>query len=121
MTVKECYEKMGANYDEVFSRLRTDERIEKFLVKVANDGSFALLCSSLAEHNMEDAFRAAHTLKGVCMNLSLTTLMHSAETITEALRGRSEYGADLEPLLASVKENYEMTVACIRELESGAV
>ena len=53
MTVRECYEAMGANYDEVFSRLRSDERIVRFLIKVAEDGSYALLCRSLEEKYME--------------------------------------------------------------------
>ena len=34
MNVRECYAAMGGNYDEVFSRLRTDERITKFLFRV---------------------------------------------------------------------------------------
>ena len=37
MTVKQCYEAMEANYEEVESRLRTEERIKKFLLKVLND------------------------------------------------------------------------------------
>ncbi len=43
MTVKECYEQMGGNYDDVMSRLRTDERVIKFLGKVVSDTSFELL------------------------------------------------------------------------------
>ena len=31
MTVKECYEAMGADYDDVMGRLRKDERVQKFL------------------------------------------------------------------------------------------
>ena len=47
MTVKECYALIGADYDNVLSRLRTDERITKFLFKVAEDKSYELLCESL--------------------------------------------------------------------------
>ncbi|MDE6398974.1 MAG: Hpt domain-containing protein [Clostridiales bacterium] len=117
MTVQECYEQMGGDYADVMSRLRTDERILRFLGKVADDGSFALLCSSLQAHTMEEAFRAAHTLKGICMNLSLTKLYTSANALTEALRGRAQYGDDLPPLLDAVKADYENTVACIRALQ----
>ena len=116
MTVKECYEKMGANYEEVFSRLRTDERIEKFLNKVLADGSYALLCDSLAKRDMPEAFRAAHTLKGVCMNLSLTKLYASSEKLTENLRGREEYGDDIKPMLDAVSADYELTMNAIKEL-----
>lgn len=117
MTVKECYEAMGANYDDVMSRLRTDERVAKFLTRVAEDKSYELLLTSIAEHNVEEAFRAAHTLKGVCMNLSLTALFTSAEQLTEALRGKTEFGGEVMPLLEKVKEDYALTVECIRKLQ----
>ncbi len=52
MTVKECYDAMGADYEDVAGRLRTDERIRKFVLKVLNDSSYALLCSSLEERNI---------------------------------------------------------------------
>ena len=42
MTVKECYDAMGADYEDVFARLRKDERIQKFLLKVMNDKSYDL-------------------------------------------------------------------------------
>ena len=86
MTIKECYDAFGGNYDEVVSRLRTDERVEKFLLRVADDGSYKLLCESIATGNADEAFRAAHTLKGVCMNLSITRLAESASALTEVLR-----------------------------------
>ena len=117
MTVKECYDAMGADYVDVFGRLRKDERIQKFLMKVLNDQSFALLCNSLEARDMAEAFRAAHTLKGVCQNLSLTRLYESASEMSELLRNRQEYGEDLEPILARVREDYEVTVSCIRGLQ----
>lgn len=116
MTVKECYAAMGGDYEDVVSRLRTDERIVKFLGKVVSDPSYNLLIESLAAKNMEEAFRAAHTMKGVCMNLSLTKLFTSANRLTEALRGRTEYGDDIEPLLTALKEDYESTMACIKTI-----
>ena len=116
MTVKECYDAVGGDYNDVMGRLRTDERVIRFLGKVADDQSFHLLETSLSERNMEEAFRAAHTIKGVCMNLSLTRLYVSSEKLTEALRGRKEYGDDLIPLFEEVKKDYTHTVECIRAL-----
>ena len=43
MTVKECYEVMKGDYDDVISRLRTDDRVKKFLLKVLDDTSFSTL------------------------------------------------------------------------------
>lgn len=117
MNVKECYEAFGGDYQDVISRLRTDERVARFLEKVKNDGSFALLCESVEKRNMAEAFRAAHTLKGVCMNLSLTRLYTSSSNLTELLRGREEYSEEIEPLLARVKQDYAHTVHCIEQLQ----
>lgn len=116
MTVQECYEAFGGNYAECFSRLRSDERIAKFLGKVPNDGSYKLLIDSLEQRNLAEAFRAAHTLKGVCMNLSLTRLYESSVKLTELLRNRTEYGDDIAPLLECVKADYALLVESIGKL-----
>ena len=120
MTVKECYEAMGADYDDVMGRLRKDERVQKFLLKVLDDKSFALLCSSLESRDMAEAFRAAHTMKGVSQNLSLMRLYHAANEMSELLRDRQDYGADIEPVLEKVREDYELTIACIKQLAESA-
>ena len=116
MTVKECYEVMKGDYDDVISRLRTDDRVKKFLLKVLDDTSFSTLCKALEEKNIEEAFRAAHTLKGVCKNLSIDNLAYSASNLTEALRGRKDYGDDIDPLFKKVKKDYALTMACIQML-----
>ena len=116
MTVRECYEAMGANYEDVEASLRTEERIQKFLLRVLNDSSYDLLCTSMEARNMSEAFRAAHTIKGICQNLSLDRLYESSHALAELLRDRQEYGADLEPALEKVKEDYQMTIQCIRQL-----
>lgn len=117
MTIQQCYEAFGGNYQEVISRLRTDERVARFLQKVVDDGSYKLLCDSVVAGNAEEAFRAAHTLKGVCMNLSITRFAESASALTEALREKREITDDLQPLLQKVKEDYELTVNSILQLD----
>lgn len=117
MTVKECYELIGADYEGVMSRLRTEERVKKFLLKVLNDKSYDLLLDSVAGGNIEEAFRAAHTMKGVCQNLSLTPLYESASVLSDVLRDQKEFGDDVGPALAKVKEDYAQMTAHIRALE----
>ena len=85
MTVKECYEAMGGDYEDVMRRLRKDERVEKFLMKVLDDKSFQLLTDSMAARNMDEAFRAAHTLKGICQNLVPATNWRRNSGITESI------------------------------------
>ena len=105
MTVKECYDAMGADYEDVLGRLRKDERIQKFVLKLLNDKSYELLINSMEAGDMNEAFRAAHTLKGVCQNLSITALYHSSAELADRLRDGKEYGEDVEPLLDQVKKD----------------
>ena len=51
MTVKECYEQMGADYEGVLGRLRSEVLIKKFAKKFLDDGSFRSLKDNLVQKN----------------------------------------------------------------------
>ena len=121
MTVKECYEVMKGDYDDVISRLRTDDRVKKFLLKVLDDTSFSTLCKALEEKNIEEAFRAAHTIKGICGNLSLSKMGKSASALTESLRGKTEFSEEALALYAQVKADFNMSAECIAQIPSPQV
>ena len=53
------------------------------------DGNFEKLSSALAAQNMQEAFEAAHALKGAVGNLALTPLYTPICELTERLRGAS--------------------------------
>lgn len=113
MTLKECYEVMGADYNEVISRLRSERMVQKFCLKFLDDPSYGLLTDSMESGNYEEAFRAAHTIKGVCQNLAFTSLSKSSSALTEALR--SGPTPEAPGLLEQVKQDYQRTVTAIRE------
>ena len=115
MTVKECYEMMGADYDDVFGRLRKDERIKKFATKFLDDQSYTLLFDSLEQKNYDEAFRASHTIKGICQNLGFKKLYESSHELTELLRGGQHDGFD--NLLEQLKEDYALTIQAIRQMD----
>ncbi len=116
MTLQECYLALGGNYDDVIGRLRSERLVQKFVLKFPADGSYELLLSSVASGNAEEAFRAAHTIKGMCQNLGFSELAASSSQLTEALRGGDLSGADA--YLPAVKRDYERTVAAIKEFEA---
>jgi HPt (histidine-containing phosphotransfer) domain-containing protein len=115
MTIEECYIKMGANYQDVIKRLPSVSMIEKFALKFREDTSFQELEKALNDKQVEIAFRAAHTLKGVCQNLGFDNLYKASFDITEKLRGRDTEGC--EELLAKVEEQYNNTVDAIHMME----
>ncbi len=116
MTVQECYERIGGDYESVFGRFRKEERIKKFVFRFPGDKSFGTLCTSIESGNTEEAFRAAHTLKGVSQNLSFDRLFKSSHEITEALRAENMEAVDA--LLPQVREDYELTVSAIQALQA---
>lgn len=71
---------MGADYNEVFRRLYNEAMIRKFVLLFPKDDSFHNLEAALKEQNVKEAFRAAHTLKGVCQNLGFSNLYAPAVT-----------------------------------------
>ena len=115
MTLQECYAAMGGNYEDVIGRLRSERLVQKFVLKFLTDGSFDLLCRSMEEKNYEEAFRAAHTIKGVCQNLSITRLQDSSSRLCESLRGG--YTPEADALARETAADYQETVAAIRAFQ----
>lgn len=115
MNIKTFYATIGGNYAEILNRFMTDERILKFVKRFPSDGSFSLLKSSLAEKNVEEAFRAAHTLKGVAQNLSFTAMFQKVEPLTNILRGGS---LEVGTLPDEVEELYNIIINSISQLDN---
>ena len=116
MTVKQCYEQIGAEYDDTLKRFGNEAFVRKFALVFLDDPGFAKLKESIEENDGEEAFRAAHTLKGVCLNLGFTRLYQSSAELTEKLRGqKSTDGCD--ELFKSVSDNYYETVNAIKQID----
>ena len=92
MTIQECYAQMGADYNEVFRRLYNEAMIRKFVRLFPKDDSFHNLEAALKEQNVKEAFRAAHTLKGVCQNLGFSNLYAPAGVSFRTSRSGSASG-----------------------------
>lgn len=119
MTMQECYQEFGGNYAEVSTRLPSPKLIERFALRFLDDPSFGELCQNMAAGNREEAFRAAHTLKGVCANLSFTQLRESSDHLTELLRPMNDtIPAGAEALLADVRRDYQATVDALRRYQA---
>lgn len=116
MDLKEFYDKVGGNYDAIMGRLMKEDRIKKYVYKFLDDTTFDTLCKSMEEDNIEEAFRAAHTIKGLCQNLDLLTLFQSSHDMAEALRNGKTDNAD--SILEQVKKDYELTLSAIKELKA---
>ena len=108
MTIKECYEKMGADYANIYGRLGDADMIEYLALKFTKDTNMQKLVDALARQNYEEAFMAIHTLKGVVLNLGLSQLEPAVVALTEEMRG-GKAPKSLE-LLESMKDIYARTM-----------
>lgn len=112
MTLQECYETLGASYDDVLERMPRAAMAEKFLIKFLDDPNYVDLTQAMRTNDFDRAFVAVHTLKGVCLNLGLSNLWQKASDLTEKLRYRDP---DPWPEYEALQQEYQKTIAVIRQ------
>lgn len=109
--IETLYQMAGGDYAGVIGRLRTNERVAKFITMFADDPSYSNLITNMDEQDWEEAFRAAHTLKGISRDMGFIDLSEYASDITEALRGNDHERA--KELLPPVQEEYQRVADAI--------
>ena len=115
MKIEECYAQMGADYTAVLGRLQSAALIQKFMLLFPKDPTYQELKQAIADQNGEDAFRAAHTLKGICLNLGFDNLFAPSQELTEKLRGATTIEGTDE-LFAAVEKEYDRTCGALRKI-----
>lgn len=115
MTIQECYQKLGGDFLQVQKRLPSANLVKRFITKFLDDRSFSDLCQAMQDGQREEAFRAAHTLKGVSANLGFDRLSESAGRLTELLRPETDTISEgCALLLEEVERDYALTVSAIQ-------
>ena len=89
--LKDFYAAIGSDYDEVLSRLPSEEILAKFLPKFPADPTYDALKEAQEKRDIAAAFLAAHTLKGVSASLGLQRLAEAASALTEQLRPQKAF------------------------------
>lgn len=115
MDIKECYTLIGGDYNDVFSRLSSEKLITKIVKKNIDDTSFNDLKEGLETKNLELAFRGAHTLKGVCLNLGFKQMTAEAIELTEILRSGTFEGTS--ELFEKLSQAHNRTIEEIKKLD----
>lgn len=86
MTLREFYEKAGGDYEDVCSRLGSEEVVRSIVKMLLTDRHYERCKQALMTGDADAAFCSAHALKGICMNLDLRRLQEKAADLTEVLR-----------------------------------
>lgn len=112
MTVKDFYDLTGGGYDVMISKFKSDATITSFLKIFKRDKSYAELTEKLEADDMRGAFAAAHTLKGVTLNLNLEGMINPVVAVVEALRAGNLSGAKGKfPALKAAYEKVNVTLS----------
>ena len=111
--IREKLIETGVDVDEAMERFMGHyPLLEKFLKRFHEDENYNKLCKSIAENNVEEAFRSAHTLKGVCANMSMNRLYKVVGEVVEALRDNDLDGA--KRLMPDLTNDYKKVIADLK-------
>ena len=104
----------GIDVEAALARMMGSEALlARLLKKFLDDANCEKLHSAIAAGDREAALAAAHTLKGVCGNLSMTALFDLLTHQVTAFRADDWEGA--VALLEQIDQAYARVTAAIRE------
>lgn len=102
----------GANTAEGLARCMNNEAFYLRMVgMVLADKNFDKLKTAIEAGDARAAFEAAHTLKGVIGNVSLTPMYGPVCTLTEELRSSDEIPAEAAEMVGQILEKREQALA----------
>lgn len=84
---KEQLKNAGVDVETGLKRFMNNESLYmKFLTKFLSEPTYEKLRDCIQDEDYQEAFRQAHTLKGVSANLSMTLLTEKVSELVELLR-----------------------------------
>lgn len=105
----------GLDVEKTLERFMGNEELYiNFLKKFLKDHNYAGLKESLECGDCSNAFRFAHTLKGLAANLGLECILEPLVPVVEALR--QEHMDNLEASVKKLDENYLSVTQVIESL-----
>lgn len=113
---KQALLEAGIAVEDALERCMGNEMLlERLLDKFTEDKTYAELLQAMTEKKQDQAVHAAHTLKGVCGNLSMERLYHLLEKQVEVLRQNDWDSA--EDLMPAITQAYQALVLVTNEFK----
>ena len=112
MLTIDALKELGADTKDGMARClnREDFYLRMVRMGLKSDG-FEALANAVKAGNLDAAFEAAHALKGVMANLSLTPISDDVSEITELLRSRTQM--DYGPLVDKILKKRDQFAALL--------
>ena len=119
MDAKKFLAACGGDYEGTMRRLMGNEMLFcRLLPKVFQDENFQKLEDARTRGDLDAAFDAAHTLKGVSGNLGLTSLYEKVCEIVEPLRSKDSE-ADYSALHQAIQQEFLRLGTLSGQIEAG--
>ncbi len=116
MKVIEFYEKIGADYSQMYDRMvQREDLILKFLKRYTIDPTFSKLEEIIKTDDPEEIFKVAHTFKGIVSNLELKPLMDAVHELVELTRSGETDG--VEEIFEKIKKAHYEAIELIETVE----
>ena len=95
-----------------------DELIKRFVLKFKDSNPYPELIDAYRSHDVVRLFEAAHSMKGVVGNLSLSKLYEASSNICEVTRYKNVFNEEeIGPLMQIMVQEYDKTINCLNELQ----
>ena len=108
----DALKELGVNTEDGLKRCMNNESFYFRLIGMGlKDQNFGRLKEAVEAGDMKAAFEAAHALKGVLANLSLTNISDPVSEITELLRAKADM--DYKPLMEKIMAEQEKLTALL--------
>ncbi len=116
---RQIFEEYGADYQNTMTRFMGNEKMYmKFLDMLFKDDNLQKLGDAIASGNIDSAFEAAHTLKGVVGNMGLKPLFDAVCAIVEPLRLKEER-CDYPEMYGVIKNEFQNAERLREQLKGG--
>ncbi len=107
----------GALVEETIARFMGNEKLyEKFMLKFRDDKNYGKLKEHLESGDYAEAFKDAHTLKGVAANLGLQPMQGPLVRLNELLRSGQEADVDAAQAAGQMEELARQYERCLEIL-----
>lgn len=114
--VHEFYQAIGVDFDEVRAFFRKEDRLKRYLVQTMDDPAFPSLDEAMKNAAYDEAFRAAHTIKGMSLNLMIKPMTDVTVDLVETLRGGEPDPAEATERYRAFKSVSDEVASYVRSL-----
>ena len=106
----------GIKANDGIKRFNGDSSIyESYLMGFLEDGNYKRLLGAMEQERGEEAFQAAHALKGVSGNLSMSGMQGILIPMVEELRVGNMEGA--KKYMPQLQEQYDLVIDILTEMK----